>query len=108
VGYVADAEVYHSHAYRISQEFARYFDIGVLHSREAGILAPFGTVGDDGKKFVRSELAFLRKHDPWAMFSAVIRSGMKLLGYRIGRGERFIPRFAKRRLSSTPSFWRLK
>ena len=108
LAYVAEAEVYHSHAYRISQEFSRYFDIGVLHSRAVATLAPFGTVRDDGKKFVKSELAFLREHDPRAMASALIRTGAKFLGYRLGRVEQLIPTFAKRRLSGSRSFWKSK
>lgn len=108
VAYVAEGAVYHSHAYSLWQEFSRYFDIGVLHSRAAATLAPFGTPGRDGWRFVRSELAFLREHDPLALFSALIRTGLKFLGYRLGRIERLIPTFAKRRMSASPSFWKPK
>ncbi len=34
IGYVAEAPVYHSHSYKLNQEFSRYFDVGVLHARE--------------------------------------------------------------------------
>lgn len=106
VAYVADAAVYHSHAYRMSQEFSRYFDIGVLHSQTAASLAPFGTVGGEGKKFVQSEMRFLRERDAKALVSAFIRSGLKLLGYRLGRIERHIPLFLKGTLSGSPGFWK--
>ena len=33
--YVAEAQVYHSHAFTIADEFRRYFDIGVCHRRES-------------------------------------------------------------------------
>lgn len=108
VAYVAEAAAYHSHPYRMSQEFARYFDIGVLHSRAATTLAPFGTAGGEGKKFVQSEVAFLRKHGRALLLSAFLRTGLKLLGYRLGRIERSIPVFVKRRLSASPFFWKPK
>jgi rhamnosyltransferase len=31
--YVAEAQVHHSHSYRIGEEFRRYFDVGVMHAR---------------------------------------------------------------------------
>lgn len=108
VAYIAEAAVYHSHAYRMAREFSRYFDIGALHSRETATLAPFGTVGGEGKKFVKSEMAFLWERDPKALVSAFIRTGLKFLGYRLGRIERIIPLFAKKKLSASPSFWQSK
>jgi rhamnosyltransferase len=52
VAYAAEACVYHSHAHTWRQDFERYFDIGVLHSRESG-----------------------------QILSALVRTGLKLLGY---------------------------
>jgi len=106
IAYVADAQVYHSHSYTWKQEFERYFDIGVLHSREAWLLRDFGQTRSEGSRFVISEMKYLLSRAWWMIPSALIRTGLKLLGYRLGRKETQLSPAIKRRLSMQPSFWR--
>jgi rhamnosyltransferase len=106
IRYVADALVYHSHAYTAVQEFRRYFDIGVLHARESWLLQEFGTAGNEGKRFVSSEFRYLWPRHVQLIPSALVRTGAKLIGYRLGRIEAlFGPKF-KRYLSMNRSYWR--
>jgi rhamnosyltransferase len=105
VAYVAEACAHHSHSYSPMQEFKRYFDIGVLHSREAWLLEEFGQASGEGKRFVLSELQYLRKRDAWQIPSALMRTGIKLLGYRLGLMEARLTLNIKRRLSMHPKFW---
>ncbi len=105
VAYVAEAGIYHSHAYTMTQEFKRHFDIGVLHSRERWLLDEFGGAGGEGKRFVLSELNYLRKHDPWQIPSALMRTAIKLLGYRLGRKEAHLSPSVKRHLSLYSKYW---
>lgn len=105
VAYVAEACVYHSHRYSPVQEFRRYFDIGVLHSRESSLLGQFGRANGEGKRFVLSELKYLSKHDALQIPSAMARTALKLVGYRLGRMEARLSPAIKRRLSGQPSFW---
>ncbi len=107
VNYVADAEAWHSHDYTIAEEFRRYFDIGVFYAREDWIAARFGTAGGEGGRFVRSELAALRREgQSWKIPGALLRSAAKLLGYRLGHLERRLPLAVKRRVSMFPGYWR--
>lgn len=106
IGYVANAEVYHSHSYTWMEEFRRYFDIGVLHSREAWLLREFGHTRSEGRRFVVSEIKYLYPKHCWLIPSALIRTGLKLFGYRLGRKERQFSRAMKLRLSMQPSFWK--
>lgn len=106
VAYQADARVYHSHDYSLRQEFRRYFDIGVFHAREHWLLDAFGKPEGEGGRFVRSEFAYLFKHAPWLIPSAFLRTGLKYLGYRLGRAERWLPLRIKRGLSMHRGFWR--
>jgi rhamnosyltransferase len=106
IAYVADAEVYHSHRYTWIQDFKRYFDIGVLHARESWLLREFGSTGGEGSRFVRSELNYL-----WPQYwrfipSALIRTVLKLVGYRLGRMERKLSLRWKRKLSMYYQFWK--
>jgi rhamnosyltransferase len=105
IAYASDACVYHSHSYTWLQEFKRYFDIGVLHSRERWLLKRFGHANGEGKRFVLSEMQFLLQRAPWQIPSAVIRTGLKLLAYRLGCIEHRLAPEVKRHLSMHHQFW---
>ena len=105
IAYVAEAQVYHSHSYTWKQEFKRYFDIGVLHARERWLLQEFGSAGGEGGRFVRSELRYLWPRHWWLIPSALIRTALKLVGYRLGRIENRLSLALKRRLSMHRGFW---
>jgi rhamnosyltransferase len=106
IAYVAEAQVYHSHSYTWRQEFRRYFDIGVLHQRESWLLEEFGGAGGEGARFVRSELRYLWPAHWWLIPSALIRTALKLAGYRLGRLEKHLPTELKRRFSMNGGYWK--
>jgi rhamnosyltransferase len=106
IAYVAEAQVYHSHSYTWMQDFKRYFDIGVLHARESWLLKEFGSAGGEGGRFVRSELNYLWPRHWRLIPSALIRTVLKLLGYRLGRIEKKLSLGWKRRLSMHRGFWK--
>ncbi len=105
VAYVADACVHHSHNYTALQEFRRYFDTGVFHARSPWLLHSFGSVRGEGLRFVRSELAYLWRHAPAWVPSALLRTAAKLAGYRLGRLEALWPLWFKRWCSMHKGFW---
>jgi len=105
IAYRADAHVFHSHAYRVLEEFRRYFDVGVLHAREGWLRQHFGEIGGEGRRFVKSEMNYLLRRAPWLIPSAVVRTAGKLLGYQLGRAEEALPRCVKRRLSMHAGYW---
>lgn len=105
IAYCADAKVFHSHDYSFRQEFSRYFDIGVFHAREAWLLTAFGQIGGEGGRFVRSELNFLFRVRPLLIPEAIVRTGFKLIGYKLGKMEHWLPLWLKRRLSLHPGYW---
>ncbi len=106
VAYVAEAHVYHSHEYTALQHFRRYFDIGVLHSREPWLLDGFGQANGEGKRFVFSELEYLRKQNAWRIPVALAHACFKFLGYRMGRMENHLPPTIKPQLSMHRGFWK--
>lgn len=107
--YVAEACVYHSHDYSIWQEFKRYFDLGVFHSREKWIRQTFGGAGGSGVDFVKCEILLIRREtigkQPLLLCEMVVRDSMKLLGYRLGMLEGCLPVALKRRLSMMAGYW---
>jgi rhamnosyltransferase len=106
LAYVGNACVVHSHGYTITQEFRRYFDVGVFHARNAWLLETFGRAEGEGLRFVRSELRYLLRHQPFAIPGAWLRTLAKYLGYRLGRLEARLSRGLKRRLSMSPYYWK--
>jgi rhamnosyltransferase len=106
IAYRADAQVYHSHDYRMAQEFRRCFDIGVMHVREPWLLEKFGKPEGEGARFVRSEAAYLWAHAPRLIPSAWLRTLLKLAGYRLGKAEAGLPLRLKMRLGMHHGYWK--
>jgi rhamnosyltransferase len=105
IAYCAESKVYHSHNYTLSQEFKRYFDIGVFNSRESWIMAEFGGAESEGFKFIKSEVLYLLNHNPFLVFESVIRSAVKYAGYKFGKNEKRLPAFIKKIMSSQSYYW---
>lgn len=106
VRYAASACVQHSHNYRLMEEFRRYFDIGVFYGRERWIAQAFGGAGGEGRRYVQAEIAALREAGASHRVPEVLlRSALKLLGYRLGHLERYLPRGLKRRISMFATYW---
>lgn len=106
IAYCANAKVHHSHDYGWGEEFRRYFDIGVFHARNAWLRERFGQVEGEGRRFVLSELAFLSRRAPWLIPSAIVRNGLKWLGFKLGsrfHGE--LPLGVKKRFSLHAAYW---
>jgi rhamnosyltransferase len=108
VVYSAEATCYHSHNYSIMAEFRRYFDIGVFHFREKWFIELLGKPEGEGKKFVISEMRYLFQNAPLFIPSVIVRSGLKLLGYKLGQREHVIPLWLKRKLSMNEGYWNNK
>ena len=105
LAYVSEAAAIHSHGYSVMDDFRRYFDIGVFHSRNRWLLESFGRAEGEGLRFIKSELAYLLKHEPLSIPSAMLRTLLKYAGYRLGMMEaRFSPS-AKKKLSMAPYYW---
>jgi rhamnosyltransferase len=105
LAYCTDAQALHSHDYSVAQEFRRYFDIGVFHKAEAWILQKFGLPTQEGRRFVLSELAFLRHAAPTLIPEAMLRTTAKWLGYQFGRREHWFTSKLKRSLSMNRGYW---
>ncbi|OQO98564.1 rhamnosyltransferase, partial [Geobacillus sp. 44C] len=104
--YSADATVFHSHDYSIKEEFKRYFDIGVFYSREKWIIERFGKAEGEGLKFVISELQYLLKNRKLHLIpSSIFRSILKLVGFKLGSMENFLPLSIKKKISMHRTFW---
>lgn len=105
IAYVAEAAIYHSHDYSAAQIFRRYFDIGVLHTRDRWLLTEFGQAGGEGRRFFLHEIQSLWPRHAQYVPSALLQTAAKLVGYRLGMNESLIPPSWKPNLSMHPAFW---
>jgi len=105
VAYVSSAQVRHSHDYSVVQDFKRYFDIGVFHSRERWLSKRFGRAEGEGLRFLKSEFSYLWKNSPVLIPAALVHTFAKYLGYRLGFWENYLSNNTKRRLSMHKAFW---
>ena len=105
VAYAGEASCRHSHNYTMSEEFRRYFDMGVFHAREPWIRQRFGGAGGEGFRYVKSELKFLGLTNYHLWPSAILRNACKLLAYKIGQKEQYIPIGLKKRIGMYKGYW---
>jgi rhamnosyltransferase len=106
--YCAASSALHSHDYSLRQVLERYFDLGVFDAQNAWMRECFGSHRGEGIRFMRSELGYLFTHSPLQIPKALLHTGAKLAGYRLGRMEKRLPTALKKKLSMFPGYWREK
>ena len=105
IRYQASAQVYHSHNYSPQEEMARYFDTGVFHAQQSWLMSTFGGAGNEGLKFMKSEIRHLWQHAPLQLPQALLRSIIKAAGFKLGRWSSTMPYGLNRRLSMHKGYW---
>ena len=107
--YNAQAKVYHSHSYKLTEEFQRYFDIGVFHANEAWLLKEFGNIQGEGNKYIKSELHYLIKHHFYSKIPEFfMRNIMKYIGYKLGTHYKYLPKKISKLFSMHTVWWENK
>ncbi|WP_461150137.1 glycosyltransferase family 2 protein [Spirosoma pulveris] len=106
VSYCAEAEVFHSHDYSLSEEFKRYFDIGVFHNEQRDVLKYFKQTESEGFKYFITEFNYLKDNNYLHLvIPQVVRTLSKYIGYKLGTMDSIIPLDMKRKLSMHKSYW---
>ncbi|WP_138755227.1 glycosyltransferase family 2 protein [Paenibacillus sinopodophylli] len=99
IAYCAEAVVYHSHDYSITEQFKRYFDNGISMRCNTWI-TPYSAVGKAGSNLVKLQLKQLHESRQWQLIPKLaVESAAKLIGYKLGMNYRFLPSFLTRKLS---------
>jgi rhamnosyltransferase len=105
VAYCADAVVYHSHNYRLSQQFKRNFDIGAFVSQHGAQLGEVRT-GMSGVRFAVDQIQTLCRTGQWRWVPRTLADlATRLVAFRLGNQERLLPISIKRRISMHSFFW---
>ncbi len=105
--YVAEASVYHSHNYTLSQEFRRSFDIGVLHRVEHWLPETFGRAEGEGLKYIKFELTMILEQKKFHLLPLFFcRNLVKFIGYKSGNRYGTLPLWLVPHLSMNSNWWR--
>jgi rhamnosyltransferase len=103
--YVAEAAVYHSHNYTLTDEFRRYFDTRVFHEQNRWLIERFGKPTGEGFKFIRSELSYSARDSLRSVAKCLASAAAKWTGYKIGRYYKKMPRFFLQKFSMHNYYW---
>ncbi|GAB2520329.1 glycosyltransferase family 2 protein [Spirosoma aerophilum] len=107
LAYCAESQVLHSHNYSLSEEFRRYFDIGVFHRQQNSVLRYFTKAESEGLRYIIEESNYLIKMGASRLLPMqFVRTVAKYIGYRTGWFYTALPMRITRGLSMHRSFWR--
>jgi Glycosyltransferases, probably involved in cell wall biogenesis len=105
VAYVATAKVLHSHNYSGIQQLKRNFDLGVSQARYPDLFESVPSESE-GKKLVKATAVYLLKqHKPWLLLDLVIKSGFKLIGFKLGKSYKVLPKRLILKLTMNRAYW---
>ena len=105
LAYLSHAKIHHSHDYSATDEFKRYFDIGVFHINNPWIFENFGRAESEGFNYLKSELTYTFKHNPLLIPKCLIATGAKWIGYNLGLHYHSLPIGLSKSLSMTKAYW---
>jgi rhamnosyltransferase len=104
--YVAEAAVYHSHSYTLTEEFKRYFDTRVFHEQNKWLIEKYGKPTGEGVKFIKSELRYVFKYDFKSILKSLTSIGAKWMGYKSGRYFKKLPVAVLKKISMHKFYWK--
>ena len=106
VAYAADAEVYHSHRYTNMQQLHRNFDLGVSQADHPEIFEKIKSESE-GKRLVKNAFKrFNRLRRPWLMIPFSVQCAFKLLGYKLGKKYKKLPKWLVLKLTGSGFYWK--
>ncbi|MDD3137451.1 MAG: glycosyltransferase [Lachnospiraceae bacterium] len=105
IAYVAEAEVIHSHNYGNIQQFKRNFDLAVSQKDHPEVFEGIKSE-DEGIKLVKQTIKYLLKiKKPWLIFSLVVKSGFKYMGFKLGKNYKRLPNWLLIKCTMNPRYW---
>lgn len=105
VVYKATAKVIHSHNYNIIQQLKRNFDLGVSQKDNEEVFKGIKSE-KEGIKLVKSTAKYLiKKNKPHLIIKLILHTGFKLIGYKLGKNYRILPKRVINSLTMNKGYW---
>ena len=92
VAYQADARVWHWHDYKAMQQLHRNFDLAVSQVDHGGLFLKVKSESEGVKMVISTIRHLITKGKIYLIPKYVIDSGFKLIGYKLGRNYKKLPR----------------
>ena len=106
IGYVAEAQVIHSHHYTGKQQFHRNFDLGVSQADHPEVFKDIPSEKEGGK-LVSGTIKFLTKEKRLDQLIPFIwQCGCKYIGYRMGKAYQKLPMAVIKKCSMNRNYWK--
>ena len=106
IGYVAEAQVIHSHHYTGKQQFHRNFDLGVSQADHPEVFQGVPSEKEGGK-LVSGTIKFLVKEKRLdQLIPFIYQCGCKYIGYRMGKAYKKLPMSVIERCSMNGNYWK--
>ena len=105
IAYCAEAQVVHSHDYSALEQFRRYFDLAVSQTMHPEVFAGISSESEGMHLVKKTAGHVLQIKKPWLILRVVTQNAGKLLGYRLGRCYRSLPKQVIRLCTMNRSFW---
>lgn len=106
VAYVAEAEVLHYHSFGLGEQFRRNFDIGVAYSTNQEIRQAL-SASHEGVRLVLKTAEYLIKQKKMKLlFPLFLQSGVKYMGYQMGRHYQMLPYKLKILCTRNKGYWK--
>lgn len=104
IAYAADAQVIHSHNYSGMEQLHRNFDLAVSQADHPEIFQNISSEGE-GIRMVKKTALYLMKTAPYLIPQLIWLSGMKYLGYFLGKRYRKLPKGLVLKLTMSADYW---
>lgn len=106
VSYVSEATVIHSHRYTNMQQLRRNFDLGVSQADNPETFADVKSESE-GMRLVKAAWERLkREHRVWAFIPFSVQCFFKLLGYKLGKNYKKLPKSMVLRITTNRNYFK--
>ena len=105
VAYQADARVWHWHDYKAMQQLHRNFDLAVSQVDHGGLFLKVKSESEGVKMVISTIRHLITKGKIYLIPKYVIDSGFKLIGYKLGRNYKKLPRWIILKLTMNKTYW---
>lgn len=107
IAYEAKAEVLHAHRYGCMDQLHRNFDLGVSQADHPEVFAGISSESE-GIKMVSQVIKQLCRDGKWYRVPGFcMNCGFKLLGYRLGKAYKKLPKGIVKKLSMNRNYWKV-
>lgn len=103
--YEPTAGVIHSHNYTLIEIFKRFFDMGVSYKDIYKNYQTSTLFGVGIKKYLKKLRWLVKKRYFFLIFYAILLDVIKFLAINLGKNEKNLPIFIKKRFSNYKSYW---